>query len=434
MRKSFLFLLAALAVGGAACTHADTATPNVAHAIVAAALPGPHIDGALATKMVPALRDSVVTARLTIDSRVDANTPRPALNVALCLDTSGSMEGKAIEDARKAALSVLASLKPGDGFSLVTFDSTVQVIVPPTRVTEDTDFAPLRAAVSAIRAQGTTAMADGLRTAIQEVRSLYDASRVNRVVLVSDGVPNDASQLRTLAQQAQASGISISAMGLGVDYDEILMGDLAQTAGGRFKYIDDSSKIASYLGDELSRISRVSARSATLVISPGPGVTVEGVIGLPMSPLGNGSVQVYLGDVSLGSHRDVFIKLRAHGRRDGASVELADATLRWVGSDGASHDEHFFFGAHATVDEDAIAKSRDDGVDRGAKEAQQAADAIEAIRRAHDTDKVGSGSGGLQRKPPTSPPGAPVTTVAPVAPDVAKREHAHAMSTLYGAD
>lgn len=274
-----------------------------------------------------------------------------------------------------------------------------------------------------MRAEGTTAMTDGLRLAIQEVRTLFDPTRVNRVVLVSDGVPNDPSQLRTLAQQAQAGGISISAMGLGVDYDEILMGDLAQTAGGRFKYIDDSSKIASYLGDELTRMSRVSARNATLVISPGPGVTIDSVIGLQMTPLGNGSVQVYLGDVSLGSRRDVFIKLRAHGRRDGAPVELADTTLRWIGSDNTTHDDHFFFGAHATVDDDAIAKNRDDGVERAAKEAQQAADAIEAIRRARETDKPG-----LQRpKPPVS--------AAPVAmPEDMKRDHARAMSTLFGAD
>jgi hypothetical protein len=175
---------------------------EVAKAVVAVALPGPHVDGALGAKMVPALRDSVVTARLSIDSRVDANTPRPALNVALCIDTSGSMEGKAIEDAKKAALSFLSGIKPGDGFSLVTFDTTAHVVVPATHMTDSTDLASIRAAIGGIRAQGTTAMMEGLSSAIQQVRALYDATRVNRVVLVSDGVPNDPSQLRALAQQA----------------------------------------------------------------------------------------------------------------------------------------------------------------------------------------------------------------------------------------
>lgn len=430
MRKPLFFFLAALALGG--CTHAQTTNVEIAHAVVATALPGPHVDGSLSTKLVPALRDSVVTARLSIDSKIDASTPRPALNVALCIDTSGSMEGKAIEDAKKAALSFLGGIKPGDGFSLVTFDTKVNVVVPATHMTSDTDLASIRKSIEGIRAQGTTAMTEGLAMAIQEVRQLYDATRVNRVVLVSDGVPNDATQLRNMAQQAKQSGISISAMGLGVDYDEILMGDLAQTAGGRFKYIDDSSKIATYLGDELTRITRVSARSASLEIATGPGVVVESVIGLQMSPNGRGGGVVYLGDISLGAHRDVFIKLRAHGRRDGAPVELADATLRWVGTDGASHEEHFFYGAHATVDEELVAKNRDETVDKGAKEAQQAADAIEAIRKAQQTDKtppapqLGRGNGG---KPQVTPP-MPMPSSPP--PEVTKREHDRAMQTILG--
>jgi len=411
-----------------ACTHAQTTTITTGHALLATALPGPHVDGAISTRMVPALRDSVVTARLSIDSKIDASTPRPSLNVALCIDTSGSMEGKAIDDARKAALSFLGGIKPGDGFSLVTFDTHARVVVPATRMTDETDLAPIRKAISEIKATGTTAMAEGLTTAIAQVRQLYDATRVNRVVLVSDGVPNEGGALRTLVQQAQQYGVSVSAMGLGVDYDEILMGDLAQLGGGRFKYIDDSSKITAYLGDELTRITRVSARSASLEISPGPGVTVESVIGLQASPNGRGGVVVYLGDVSLGSHRDIFFRLRAHGRRDGAPVELADATLRWVGTDGASHDEHFFYGAHATLDEDVLSKNRDDAVDKGAKDAQAAADAIEAIRKAQQTDKTppntGRGGGGMMK--PTQP--APMSS----APDVTKRDHDRAMQTLYG--
>jgi Ca-activated chloride channel family protein len=298
------------------------------------------------------------------------------------------------------------------------------------RMTEETDLAPIRASINAIKATGTTAMAEGLATAIQQVRSFgNDATRINRVVLDSDGVPNEGSTLRTLVQQAQQNGISVSAMGLGVDYDEIVMGDLAQLGGGRFKYIDDSSKIIAYLGDELTRITRVSARSASLEISPGPGVVVESVVGLPMQSNGRGGGVVYLGDVSLGSHRDVFFRLRAHGRRDGAPVELADATLRWVGTDGASHDEHFFYGAHATVDEDLIAKNHDDTVDKGAKDAQAAADAIEAIRKAQQTDKTpppvmgGRGAGGGMKPPQPAPMSSP---------EVMKREHDHAMQTLFG--
>ncbi|HSQ64302.1 MAG TPA: VWA domain-containing protein [Polyangiaceae bacterium] len=425
MRK--LLCLAALVVG---CGHATLPTAQIATSTgvsIAAspqvpALPAPRLVGALGQKTLPALRDTALVVRFSVDANARQPVARPPLNVALCIDTSGSMEGKAIDDARKAALAFLDGLKPGDGFSVVTFDQTARVVVPATRVGV-ADMKKIRASIEQIQAQGTTAMTEGLALAIQQVRGFYDASRVNRVVLVSDGVPNDAAQLRTLATQAAASNISVSTMGLGLDYDELLMGDLAQAGGGRFKYIDDSSKIATVLEQELSRISRVSARNASLLITPGPGVTIDSAVGLQMARLGGNAVQVYLGDVSLGTTRDVYLRVHVHGRRDGSAVEIADATLSFLTSDGRSEQAHVFLGAHASSDDAVVGKDRDEDVDRGAKQAQQAADAIEAIRRARDTDKA-------RPVHSLSPP--PANAPLPASPAEIKRDHAAAFRTLMG--
>jgi len=439
MRK--ILCLAALLAVSVGCAHATLPTSEVATATttIAAspiALPAPKLLGSLGSKTLPALRDTALVARLSIDANADQPVVRPPLNVALCIDTSGSMEGKAIDDARKAALAFLDGLRPGDGFSVVTFDQTARVVVPASRV-GTTDLKKVRASIEQIKAQGTTAMTEGLALAIQQVRSFYDPSRVNRVVLVSDGVPNDATALRNLAAQAAASNISVSTMGLGLDYDELLMGDLAQTGGGRFKYIDDSSKIATVLEQELSRISRVSARNASLQITPGPGVTIDSVVGLQMTRLGGNAVQVYLGDVSLGSKRDVYLRMHVHGRRDGSTLEIADATLSFLTSDGRSESVHVFLGAHASSDDAVVSKDRDEDVDRGAKQAQQAADAIEAIRRARETDK-GAGGAKVPISPPPPPPRpnaglqAPTTAPLPATPAEIKRDHADAMRTIMG--
>ncbi len=432
--KKLLVLLALAAVALPACAH--TVTPHAVDALVVAPakaqerLPTPRLLAALGSKMLPASRDSVVIARLTLDSESDAKVARPPLNVALCIDTSGSMDGKAIEDARKAAQTFLDGLRPGDGFSVVTFDSTARVVVPATHLRDKAELADVRKSIDGIHAEGTTDMVDGLSLAVQQVEKLYDASRVNRVVLLGDGVPNDASRLRTIAQQAAGRGVSISTVGLGLDYDEILMGDIAQTAGGRFEYVDDSSKIASYFAEELSHISRVSARQARVRLSPGPGVTIEGVIGFPVSPAGAGAVDVYVGDLSLGTRRDLFVKMRVHGRRDGASVELADATLSFTASDGTPGSDHVFLGAHSSGEDAKVAAGRDASVEHDAKKAQQAADAIEAIRKARESDRASSGAAGLGGGGGVKRPVAP--RPPPMAPAQVKREHAAAMSTLMG--
>lgn len=437
------FPILALAVTLVACGAHGGPSPMVQAAVVAQPLavaapvgrvPMPKLDGALGAKLVPATRDSLVTARLTIDAHSDEKVARPPLNVALCIDTSGSMEGKPMDDARKAALAFLDGLAPGDGFSVVTFDSSARVVVPAMRLQNAKELDNIRPKIEAMQATGTTDMIDGVRLAVQQVGQLFDASRVNRVVLLGDGVPNDPSQLRMVAQQAAASGISISTMGLGLDYDEVLMGDIAQSTGGRFKYIDDSTKIAGFFEEELSRISRMSARAATLQIVPGPGVVIESIVGYAPVRTANG-MQIAIGDVSLGAHRDVFVKLRVHGHHDGAAVELADATLRFAASDGSVHEEHFFLGTHATADDGKIALSKNDDVERGAKEAQKAADTLEAIRKAHESDKGAplAPNGGVA-VPKTTKPGTvmPAPAATPAVLGAAKREHDDAMRAVYG--
>jgi hypothetical protein len=137
------------------------------------------------------------------------------------------------------------------------------------------------------KATGTTDMASGLRMAITEVTRHLDEEGVNRVVLVGDGVPNDDRQILPLVAQAAAQGISVTALGLGndydydydYDYDETLMGHIAQLSSGRFFYVDDSAKVASFFSEEVTRLHEVVARHAVLDVRPGPGVTVTGVVG-----------------------------------------------------------------------------------------------------------------------------------------------------------
>jgi hypothetical protein len=104
--------------------------------------------------------------------------------------------------------------------------------------------AEVKAKIAAMRAQGTTDMASGLRKWLDEVRSHIDPKGINRIVMLGDGDPNDEAPIRPLAQEAGSAGISITALGLGADYNETLMGAIAQLSGGRFRFGEDSTKVA----------------------------------------------------------------------------------------------------------------------------------------------------------------------------------------------
>jgi len=370
---------------------------------------------------------------------------RPPANLALVVDTSGSMEGKPIEDARAAATALLDALSPKDRLAVVVFNSKTDVLLSSTLI-DDADLKDVRAKIAAIPAEGTTDMASGLEAGVREVAAHLDADGINRVILLGDGVPNDASRMGAIAQSAAASGVSVTALGLGPDYNETLMGRLAQVTGGRFQYVEDSSKVASFFKEEVARLQRTYARDAWLELTAGPGVAIDGVIGQATERTSTG-VRVHVGDLALGEKMDVVVKLTVDERKAGAAVELMDAVLRFTeGTGGAAAERRAFVGAHATSDPAKVSSGRNAEVEAAAVRAQDAADTLERIRIARESDAPKQPVPRAPASPSPAPaqakdvavegekaqaPGGQGAAAAPaVSPENVRRQHDDAMRVL----
>lgn len=336
------------------------------------------LEGALGNKYVRAGSSHQVVARIEISTKVRSQTERPPVNLALVVDTSGSMEGKAIEDARTASLALLETLAPEDRIAVVVFHSKAEVLLPSTKL-NDADLKELRAKIGAMKAEGTTAMSEGLRLALTEVESSLVGDGVNRIVLLGDGVPNRDTEFPALIAEAQSRGISITTLGLGTDYDETLMGRIAQQSGGRFNLVEDSSQVASFFKEEVTRLHKVVARNAVLELRGGPGITVANVIGRPFTPTEQG-LSIPLGDLSLGEKQEIVVELAGTPAKEGAVVEVLDAVVRFQeGVGGATHEESVFLGAKATKDEALLASGQDEEVANAVARARDAATTLMRI-------------------------------------------------------
>src|SRR5689334_15140048 len=82
-----------------------------------------EMDGQLGNRYVKADEASELVARIRVSAKAITNKKRPPINVALVVDTSGSMEGKSIEDARAAATGLLDALENGDFVSVIAFNT-----------------------------------------------------------------------------------------------------------------------------------------------------------------------------------------------------------------------------------------------------------------------------------------------------------------------
>ena len=372
MRRT-LFLLCLILLSLVACTGAQhhVRTPNAL-----------SLGGDLANRFVPAGTRTTLVARIHLATAAIDPSVHPPINLALVIDTSGSMEGRPMDDARAASLVLLDSLRDGDRLAVVSFDSHAEVLFPSAEL-DPAHRAEARRRIGAMRARGTTDMANGLRLGLEQVAAHLNTTGINRVVLLGDGVPNEAAGIENMAANAGQHGIAITSMGLGLEYNETLMGAIAQRSGGHFHYVEDSAAVATAFRTEVLRMERVVARNATVTLSPGPDVQIEAVLGHEATRSHEG-VSVALGEITEGASRDLIVRLSVPSHRAGSPVELIDARLAW--SDPAApavrYERDVFLGAHASSDTAEIEGGRSAEVEAIAAQVTLAVGTVAAIREA----------------------------------------------------
>lgn len=215
----------------------------------------------------------------------DVAPARAPLAVFLVMDTSGSMSGAAIVNAKKAAESVVRRLADTDTFAMVTFSSDANLLVGAGPI------GPRRKEVleriRTVEANGGTNISAGLDLAYGEARHAQalpaSADAVSVALLLSDGQATagdtNPGSLATRASQAFQDGIQTSAFGVGTQFDAPLMSTVADRGAGGYYFLADSSQIAKALGNELDARLRPVATAIELRVRLGDGVVPTKVYG-----------------------------------------------------------------------------------------------------------------------------------------------------------
>ena len=299
------------------------------------------------------------------------SSTRTPLNLCLVIDRSGSMEGPPLDYVKQACAYVVDMMGPNDVLSIVTFEETVDVLMPPQRVTNKQ---LIKDGIQRLMPGNTTNLYDGLLLGAQQVMASTDPGRATRLVVLTDGDPTagikDFTALVAHAGEIKERGITSTFLGFGPDYNEELLHAMAKRAGGNYYYIPRPELIPEVFRTELEKMMTIVARNLQLEVKTARWVTMR-------APGLGDSANLQLADLERGSSmQQVF------------DFEFANHPLGWYRvASGKLTYEDLLSGQTESVDLDFVMEFTSDSarysapVDARVSGAAQVAHASKAVEK-----------------------------------------------------
>jgi Ca-activated chloride channel family protein len=336
-RRGLALGIVVLATGGLVLARApaisSSSTFGIASGANATTFSGPGASGTLSLSQTKVLASSGQTVfaelRLKADESRAVAEARAPLSLAIVLDTSGSMSGEKIESAKRSVISLIRQMRDDDEVAVIRYDTSHEVIQSLARV--GSVRSTLIDRISQLSAGGGTnippALSEGLN-ALSDARS----GRVRRVVLVSDGLDSGRPQSERLALSALDSHTTVSALGIGLDFDEGYMSSVANAGRGNFGFVENAGALSRFLQRELEETAKTVVESAQAKLELPAGARFVRAVGAQASVEGN-ELTLSLGSLFAGDERRVVVELAVDAEH-GESLPI-DAQVSWqrVGGD-----------------------------------------------------------------------------------------------------
>ncbi|MGK0361908.1 MAG: Ca-activated chloride channel family protein [Bradymonadia bacterium] len=259
----------------------------------------------------------------------ESASDRVPINVAIVLDKSGSMSGQKIQKAREAAIMAVQRLDPNDIVSVVTYDNTVRVVVPATKAA---DKKLIIDAIRRVAPGGNTALFAGVSKGADELRKFLDRNRVNRLVLLSDGLanvgPSAPGDLQNLGAGLSRQGMTVTTLGLGSDYNEDLMQSLASASDGNHLFIERPQDLKKSFDLEFGDVMAVVAQDVDVQIVCADGIRPIRVLGRDADIVGQ-KISARINQLISNHEKSILLEIELPPGETGGDRPVCEATVRY---------------------------------------------------------------------------------------------------------
>ena len=287
----------------------------------------------------PYLRVGQSTLQAVLSVGLDSNialAPAP-LALAIALDRSASMDGAKMRAAREGAIKVVAALDASISFLLVAFNENARVIYGPAPGTAEHKKRAI-SALQTVSASGGTRMSAALNTVVNHFGE--DQSRASKILFLTDGKNEGETRkaLNRAVEQCKEAHISISAWGVGTDWDAEELRHMADATYGTADIIPTPAQVETAFTASFSEMRKTAITNARLYLWTPAGAKVTSIaqvfpsiipLGLEPDPANPRQQVAALGSFAAGDQRDYLLDLEVPTYPPGQQFIMLRPTMRF---------------------------------------------------------------------------------------------------------
>ncbi len=245
------------------------------------------------------------------------------LEIAVVIDRSGSMSSKdKLGYVKKAVKNLYNSLSTDDKISVISYSnrSTVDLDSKALDKISQSDFNSI---IGSIDDGGGTNLYSGMEKGLK-ILEKSSSGRKKRLILLSDGLANkgitDSKKIAARAEKAMLNNkITTSTFGVGSDYNEELLAQIADATMGDYFYIANPREAITDFNSEISNLTNTVLEDVEINFDPSSGCKIEDVIGFKESEKGN-SASIRISSLRPGENRSILIKLSKQDSIDQVAI------------------------------------------------------------------------------------------------------------------
>jgi Ca-activated chloride channel family protein len=249
-----------------------------------------------------------------------------AKDVFFVLDTSGSMRGEKLTQAKEAAKYVLDNLNPDDRFNIIAFSSGTNAYASAARPAREVDEA--RSFIENLRASGGT----NIDRALQETLSQTRRDRPQVIIFLTDGLATEGERatekIIARVDERARDNVRIFAFGVGYDVNTLLLDTVTQGHHGTSAYVRPAEDIEQAVSSFYDKIGTPVLTDVTVDFGS---LRVQDTFPYPLPDLFAGSQVVVVGRYRQGGAADLTLRGTVNGKP--ASYLFKDVQFREHGGD-----------------------------------------------------------------------------------------------------